>query len=220
MSFDFSLLKEHPYITGGVVIIGGLLVYVWYKNRSASVDSSGNTVAGAAQPTALDLANAQYGAQENLATIQANAQTNQLNAGLEVAQLEANTQTSAAQIGAQTSIAAISAQEEVLKAQYSTALQIQQSNNQTSIAMGQITAQTQTDLIDAILKLNGATAPATTAIQPIQSAPPPASVPTQTVQLSPVQVDCGLYPAYPGCPSAAAIAIQSRGNALGIGHGR
>lgn len=90
MALDFELLKKHPYATGGVVIVGGLVVFYLLSRNSASsvsgVNSSGSVLA----------ADSALGQAQAAAAIQTNAQ----NAAIQQAQINAqstNLQTSAAE---------------------------------------------------------------------------------------------------------------------------
>lgn len=93
MPFDLSLIKEHPYATGGIVIVGGVIVFYLL---SSSQSSSAQTTATSSSPdlSAIAAADAQVAQTNAAAQVQTNAQTVQL----QQAQLEAdvaNNQTAA-----------------------------------------------------------------------------------------------------------------------------
>lgn len=106
MALDLGLIKKHPYATGGVVIVGGLVVfYLLSRNSAASasgVASNGSngvlaadTALGQAQAAAAIQTNAQNAAiqQANIAASSTNLQTN-------AAESVANNQTVASLIAA------------------------------------------------------------------------------------------------------------------------
>lgn len=89
MAFDFGLIKEHPYATGAVVIVGGIVVF--YLLSSGTSGSTPTMVAGSGT-NSNDAAIAQTNA---AAAVQTNAQQVQLQQNQLEAQV-ANTQTAAA----------------------------------------------------------------------------------------------------------------------------
>lgn len=91
MAFNFAEIKKHPYAVGGVVIVGGLVVF-YLLSRSSSSSVSG--VSGDASSTLA--ADTTLGQAQAAAAVQTNGQ----NAALQAAQISANStnlQTSAAE---------------------------------------------------------------------------------------------------------------------------
>lgn len=89
MPFDLEAIKKHPYATGGIVIVGGLVVLYLLSSGSSSTSSGSGDYASA------------LGADEQLAAVQAGAAVQQgaQQVQLQQAQLEAqvsNNQTNAA----------------------------------------------------------------------------------------------------------------------------
>lgn len=82
MAFDIGLLKKHPYATGAVVIVGGIVVFYL-------VSSGGNASAGTVSSDGgVAAADATLGQAQAAAAIQTNAQ----NAQIQQAQIAASTQ--------------------------------------------------------------------------------------------------------------------------------
>lgn len=128
MPFDLELLKKHPYATGGIVIIGGIIVFYLLSSSQGSASQVQTVAAGGADPNLI-------AADEQLAQVQAGAQvqTNAQQVALAQAQLEAgvaNNQTAAS----------LSATQLQTAAQLATAL----STNQTNLAGAQISANAAT----------------------------------------------------------------------------
>lgn len=80
MSFNLGLLKEHPYITGGVVIVGGIVVYFLISG------SSGGTAGTVSSASGVAAADATLGQVQAAAAVQTNAQ----NAAIQQAQIAAS----------------------------------------------------------------------------------------------------------------------------------
>ena len=77
MAFDLALLKEHPYATGGIVIVGGLAVFYLLSSRSSGAAAPAQ--ASAAPDDSAALAYSSQIAQANAAAqVQSNAQQVQL----------------------------------------------------------------------------------------------------------------------------------------------
>src|ERR1035437_2693958 len=84
---DFELIERHPWATAGIIGVGALLVYLYFRSRSSASASSttyqgGYPVASTAAPD-----NQLAGLQ-----IQANAQTNQLSTQLAAVGIQSNAQ--------------------------------------------------------------------------------------------------------------------------------
>lgn len=93
MAFNLALLKEHPYATGAVVIIGGIVAFYLISSGGSGSSSSSSSDNGFGEALA-----AQAQAQQTNAA--AEVQNNQTQAEVQAAQLTAQTtdqQTSAAQ---------------------------------------------------------------------------------------------------------------------------
>jgi hypothetical protein len=119
MAFNLALLKEHPYTTGAVVIVGGLVVfYLLSASQSAPASgSSGNGAALQADEQAAQLnaqssvANNQIDAQEQSQQLSAQTSDYQTQAGLQ----ESDDQTAASLAGV---LAQVQGQEESQGDQY------------------------------------------------------------------------------------------------------
>lgn len=101
MPFDLELIKKHPYATGTIVIIGGVVVF--YLMSSGSAPTAAN--APSSDQSSAEAYDAQLAQVQAAADVQSNAQQVQL----QQAQLEAsvsNTQTQAQLEATQTSTAA------------------------------------------------------------------------------------------------------------------
>jgi len=100
MPFDLELIKKHPYTTGTIVIIGGVVVFYLMSSGSAPAANSPSS-----DQTSAEAYDAQLAQVQAAADVQSNAQQVQL----QQAQLEAsvsNTQTQAQLEATQTSTAA------------------------------------------------------------------------------------------------------------------
>src|SRR5208283_5772027 len=95
-------LKQHPYMIAGGVVIGLILLYWIFSSQSAtpaattSSDSSDQTQAA----TQLAMANAQYQSADYLAAQQASTATNYYASQQDIAQIQANANTSIASLSA------------------------------------------------------------------------------------------------------------------------
>jgi len=87
--FNFGLLKEHPYATGGIVIVGGVIVFYLLSSRGTS--GTGASSSDFQSQLAADAQLQQVQAQENIASTNANAQLQQAQLAANVS----NTQTAA-----------------------------------------------------------------------------------------------------------------------------
>lgn len=173
---DFTLIKEHPVAAGGIVLAGATVVYLIYRNRSASTTAATGTDV-VASTTDNTLALAQMSQQ---------SQQDQINAALQVAGLQAGSQnlqvTTAGQLGyasiagqlaaiqaqygsqvqianlaAQVQMASITTQGAALATQYAAAVDVTRSNNQTQVDLAAINAGVQGELLQAILGLTPST---------------------------------------------------------------
>jgi hypothetical protein len=137
MAFNLELLKEHPYATGTVVIVGGVIVFYLLSSSSSSSTPGANSQSS-------DYA-ATLNADSQLAQVQAGAQvqTNAQQVALQQAQLEAqvsNTQTAAS---LQSNDLSTAAQLAAVLGQISGQVQENNSNNYTAV-----TEQANTDVFN------------------------------------------------------------------------
>jgi hypothetical protein len=138
--FNLSLLKSHPYATGGIVIVGGVIVYYFISRGSSGTQTSAQV--GDANVAAEDTSLQQTQA---AAAVQTNAQ----NAAIQQAQIAASSQdyqTSAAEDVSNTQtlaalVAALSGNQ--------TTLQVTQSNNDAA-TLQQANQETANQNIEAI----------------------------------------------------------------------
>lgn len=64
MKFDFSLIKEHPYAATGGIVIGGLLLYFVFFSDGSGAESSGTTMVAGSPNDQNDQINAQLQSQQ------------------------------------------------------------------------------------------------------------------------------------------------------------
>lgn len=108
MEFNPELIKKHPYATGAVVIIGGLVVFYLLSRQSGGAQTASGTSNSGAYTAALQASEqmAQLNSAQQIAQMNAQnqAQANQLQANIVNNQTTA--QLEAAIVGSQTSLAA------------------------------------------------------------------------------------------------------------------
>jgi hypothetical protein len=96
--FDFSIIKEHPYIAGIIVVIGGIVIYLSMTGSSSSSSSaaapdsglSGSDLQLANLNAAQNLSAAQYGAQVTTAQIAGQVASQQSSDQVAIVNAEAN----------------------------------------------------------------------------------------------------------------------------------
>jgi hypothetical protein len=93
LALDLDLLKKHPYATGGIVIVGGIVVFYLI---SSGASSGGSASTGSSDYSSALAADTQLAQTQAATAVQTNAQQAQLQATELQAQV-ANTQTVAAQ---------------------------------------------------------------------------------------------------------------------------
>lgn len=172
---DFTLIEKHPWITTGVVLGGGFLLFVVMRRGGSSANASPQYAAG--QDPATAALNAQLQAQQN--------QTQAYTVGL---QLQGATQISLAQIGADVSKHNTGLSAEVTDTQTMAQLQLGLGTLSAGVETARIGADVQKTYIDAIVAAFTGTAfrtnPAT--VNPPVSTATPGS-PNPTVQFEPLQ---------------------------------
>lgn len=143
MDLDLSLLKKHPYATGGAVIVGGVVLFYLMSGSQGSEQSTSS--GSGVDYSSLYAADAQLAQVQAAAQVQTNAQQVQLaQSQLEAAvsnyqtdaSLEATKVTTAAQLAA--TLAQLQSESTRDANQYAYALQIQQMQDQ--VLMSQINA--------------------------------------------------------------------------------
>ena len=102
MPFDFEMLKKHPYATGGIVIVGGVVVFYLLSSKSSGASPSG-TGSNFQAELAASTAAQNVAAQENI-------QAGQTNAQIQQAQIAANSQNYATQAAVQSNQDTLAAQ--------------------------------------------------------------------------------------------------------------
>lgn len=149
MAFDLGEIKKHPYVVGGLVLVGGFVLYMLLSGSSSSGGSSDLSTVAAADSNAEQIAaasaaaNAQVQQQQQATQLQAQVANNQVQAAYE----SQNNQTDAAlvaalaqndtvqqnqDLAAQVSEQSNANQTAVQQSELSTALQAQENNNLTS----------------------------------------------------------------------------------------
>lgn len=110
---NFSLVKKHPFVTGAIVIVGGLIVYMIARNSGGatasadSVDTSGYSSDPriAAIQAGADVQNGQTQGALQAASLQASVVNNQTQAAVDVAKLQAERDQNIAEIMAGADVA-------------------------------------------------------------------------------------------------------------------
>ena len=143
MAFDLTLLKQHPYATGGAVIVGGVVLFYLMSGSQSSGQPATSSSAGGTDYSSLYAADAQLAQVNAAAQVQTNAQSvalqqSQLEAQVSNyqtdASLEATKITTAAQLAA--TLAQYQSESTQNANQYAYALQLQQMQDQ--VLMSQI----------------------------------------------------------------------------------
>jgi hypothetical protein len=116
MAFDLALIKEHPYATGTIVIVGGIVVFYLLSGSSSasSASTSGNSQSGvlAADTQLAQIqagtaqANAAQQAQVQAAQLQYQAQQDQTSASVDINNTQTAAQLATALYGTQASLQA------------------------------------------------------------------------------------------------------------------
>jgi hypothetical protein len=163
MKFDFGFITEHPYAIGGTVLVGGVLLYLYWKGGTTSA-APVTTVVSSGTSTDMQLAAIQAGTALQTAQIQGQAAVAQINAQTQSDALAAQTEITLAQINAQasttqqvnaitgsTNIAGINANVQSQQIQATRDVQSKQISSQTQIASQGIAAQIeQQKLVDEL----------------------------------------------------------------------
>jgi hypothetical protein len=157
---DFKIIKEHPWLTAGTVLIGGFLLYLLFRGRgSASAAPSGGVVTTTASDPTATAANAQLQGLQ----IQAGVQSQQIGASLQAIALQTDATLKGKAIDAATNLASISASQDVASQQIAAQLQLGLGTQSSTVQLAQIQAQAQQNVIDAITQAYGGTTGAKTA---------------------------------------------------------
>jgi multidrug efflux pump subunit AcrA (membrane-fusion protein) len=98
MAIDLQLIKDHPYATGGVVIVGGLIVFYLLSSSQGSSGASASTSTGQPDQSSALAYSAQLAQTQAAADVQNNAQQvqlqqTQLQAQIASQQIDASLQT-------------------------------------------------------------------------------------------------------------------------------
>jgi hypothetical protein len=133
---DFSLIKQHPWETAGIVLGGGVLLYIVLHRGSGNSSQGAATAPTYAASGGVDPQTAQLQLQAQVAQSQASTYL----AGL---QLQGATQISLAQIGADVTKSGYA---------YQGAAVDQQTSAQLALGIASLNAQTQQTQIDATLQ--------------------------------------------------------------------
>ena len=88
MALDFSLIKQHPYATGGVVIVGGLVVFYLLSSSQGASEASSATSSSGGMSSADYQAYLAASAQQAQVNAAAQVQNNQLTVQQQQQQLE------------------------------------------------------------------------------------------------------------------------------------
>jgi hypothetical protein len=106
-------IKAHPYVTAGIVFIGGaIIIYAYYSGGSTTPAASGANPYAAEQQAALsqEAIQAQAAAQNNAINSQAQSVANQVNGAVSIAGIASQTSLAAIGAGQTVDLAAIGAQ--------------------------------------------------------------------------------------------------------------
>lgn len=142
---DFELLERHPYITGAVVIIGAAGLYLILRRGSStsSTDQTGISPSGVSYY-------APAGTDPTAAALQ--SQEDQTTAALSATQIESQTQLGLGQLSAGVQNTSTTASADVANQQTAAQLQLGLGTINGQVALAQIQAQSQLDLINAIMR--------------------------------------------------------------------
>jgi hypothetical protein len=104
MAFDLALLKEHPYATGGIVIVGGVAVFYLLSSRSSAAPAQASAAVpdnSAVLAYSSQLAQAQAAAEVQTNAQQVQLQQTQLQADVASQQIDASLHTNDVNTAAQ-----------------------------------------------------------------------------------------------------------------------
>lgn len=164
---DFTLIKNHPWITAGSVLVGGFLLYLLFRRPSSSGGSTGVVYAGGQSDPAATAANTQLA----LGQLGANVQMAQIGAGLQALQIQSDTALKAKTLDVATSLAGINAQQDITNRQTDATLQLGLGAQSSNVEALRIQAGAQRDLIDAIVGAYGGTPTPRTSVSPYGGSP-------------------------------------------------
>lgn len=168
---DFSIIKRHPYATGGAVIVGGFVLYLLLSSSQGGATTS--TVASGPTAADLQLAGIQAGVQSqqiqasaatSVAQLQADAANKQTDAQLQASLAQLTAQQNLATIQSQTDQANISAQKDVSLANISAGTAQNKdmldyiealTSSQNDVIKTQITSQSQQQIAEDNISLQG-----------------------------------------------------------------
>ena len=89
---NLEIVKKHPYVTGGIAIVGVVILYILIKrgssSSSATVDSSTGSLQFQQIQAATNLQNAQYGSQVEIAQLAGQVASHQADAQVQAVALE------------------------------------------------------------------------------------------------------------------------------------
>src|SRR5215831_11856701 len=200
---DFELIERHPWITGGTIVVGGLILFLIFRRRGASSD--GTTAAAG-----VSYYPASSGTDPTAAALQ--AQQDQTAAALSATQIQASTQLGLATISADVAKLNISAGADVANQQTQAQTVLGVGTLNAQVALAQIQAQNELDVIRVIAAAyggggssvgtgglgSGITSSPTTTTQPVNQIAPPAPIyiPPVTAPSSPATPggNTGNYP--------------------------
>lgn len=169
---DFALIKEHPYTTGGLILGGGLILFLVLRRPAApSTAAPAYAASGGTDPNAAAVA----------------VQQGQMQAYVTGLQLQGATQVSLAQIGADVSRLGIAASADVTNTQTGAQLALGINTQNAVVEQTRINAAIQGKYIDAIIAaFTGNRSPSVSAT-PVSVATPGSPNPTvQNLPNSPV----------------------------------
>lgn len=184
---DFSLIEHHPWQTGGIVIGGGLLLWLAIRGRSGSAVQQSGSDSGYAVSPASDAT--------NQLSAQLSAQTTQAQTYITGLQLQGATQISLAQIGAGVANNQTAASLDVTDTQTAAQLALGLGTLSAGVQQAQISANLQSRYIDAIVAAFGGRPSNPSAVaSPIVAATPYSPNPTAQIPASaPVNVPVQNY---------------------------
>jgi hypothetical protein len=181
---DFELIERHPWMTGGIVLGGGFLLYLLLRHRQASsaTGQAAVAVAGGVDPQTAAL------------QAQAAAQQTQMQGYISGLQIQGGTQVSLAQIGADVSKYTTGASADVANQQTAAQLALGVNTNAAIVAQSQINADVQMKSIDAIVAAFRGNQNPSVSPGPVTYSTPGNPNPTgQTLPQSPVNVSTPTY---------------------------
>jgi hypothetical protein len=165
---DFSYIREHPWITTGAILGGGLLLYLVIHHSHQSASTTTVDAAGAVPQVDPNVA-AQITAQQQQLQAQLQGLTIQGNTQIALAQIGANVQTQTAQMTQDVTNKQTAATQETTDTTTAAQLQLGTATLDQQVQLASIDAAVQMANINAILQAFGKTGSNTQSTTPVSN---------------------------------------------------